>query len=279
MKRTDMKRPLFKFFLSTYLIFWGMLGLTGLVISLGVPAWVRYIMPVICAWSPTIVFLLMFRRLYPGMTLKEYLRRQFKTGLSLPILVLVIAVQIVILAAATGAHSILNQVQFFSALTLSAPMLLLGFMDSLIRGPLGEELGWRGFALNELQKKHTPLFSALVLGLIWGFWHAPLWFLTTGFTGNVLMQYIPVFMISIICASIVITAFYNMNKNLIVPILIHQFFNFLLAISRVDLVEILYYVSIGYLLFAILLIWINPKEALYGKRDTIKQAKKRQQAV
>jgi len=279
MGRTDLKRPLFRFFLLTYLVFWGLLGLTGLVFSLGVPAWVRYILPVICAWSPTIVFLLMFRRLYPGMTLKEYLRRQFKTGLSLPILVLVIAVQIVILAAATGAHSILNQVQFFSALTLSAPMLLLGFMDSLIRGPLGEELGWRGFALNELQKKHTPLFSALVLGLIWGFWHAPLWFLTTGFTGNVLMQYIPVFMISIICTSIVITAFYNMNKNLIVPILIHQLFNFLLAISRVNLVEILYYVCIGYMLFAVLLIWINPQKALYGKNDTLAADTKRQQAI
>jgi len=279
MKKTDMKKPLFKFFLLTYLVFWGMLGLTGLVFSLGVPAWVQYILPVLCAWSPTIVFLLMFSRLYPGMTLKSYLKQQFTTGLSLPILALVVLVQVVILAAATGAHSILNQVQFFSAFTLSAPVLLMGFMDSLIRGPLGEELGWRGYALNELQKKHTPLFSAVLLGLLWGFWHAPLWFINSGFTGNVLMQYILVFMISIICTSIVITAFYNMNKNLIVPILIHQVFNFLLAISRVYLVEILYYVCIGYLLFAILLIWINPKKALYGNRDTMTTTKKRQQAM
>lgn len=55
-----MKRPLFKFFVLTYLVFWGMLGLIGLVFSLGVPDWVRYILPVIFAWSPTIVFLLIY---------------------------------------------------------------------------------------------------------------------------------------------------------------------------------------------------------------------------
>ena len=33
---------------------------------------------------------------------------------------------------------------------------------------LGEEPGWRGFALPRLQKRHTPLISSLILGLLWG---------------------------------------------------------------------------------------------------------------
>jgi CAAX protease family protein len=37
----------------------------------------------------------------------------------------------------------------------------------------GEEMGWRGYVLPRLQAKHSALTSALILGVIWGFWHLP----------------------------------------------------------------------------------------------------------
>lgn len=39
---------------------------------------------------------------------------------------------------------------------------------------LGEEPGWRGFALPELQRRHAPLRASLILGAIWAVWHLPL---------------------------------------------------------------------------------------------------------
>lgn len=39
---------------------------------------------------------------------------------------------------------------------------------------LGEEPGWRGFALPELQRRHSPLRASLILGAIWAVWHLPL---------------------------------------------------------------------------------------------------------
>lgn len=38
---------------------------------------------------------------------------------------------------------------------------------------LQEELGWRGFALGQLQARHAPLKATVVLGLVWGLWHLP----------------------------------------------------------------------------------------------------------
>ena len=51
---------------------------------------------------------------------------------------------------------------FVAALVLALPF-----------GPLGEELGWRGYALPRLQKRFSPWASSLILGAGWTFWHIP----------------------------------------------------------------------------------------------------------
>lgn len=40
---------------------------------------------------------------------------------------------------------------------------------------LGEEVGWRGFALPRLQTKLSPFAASLIIALIWSLWHLPLW--------------------------------------------------------------------------------------------------------
>jgi membrane protease YdiL (CAAX protease family) len=47
------------------------------------------------------------------------------------------------------------------------------FVDPL-DGPLGEEPGWRGWALPELQRRQSPLGAAVILGAIVALWHLPL---------------------------------------------------------------------------------------------------------
>jgi membrane protease YdiL (CAAX protease family) len=38
---------------------------------------------------------------------------------------------------------------------------------------IGEELGWRGFALPRLMKGRSPLSASLILGTLWAIWHWP----------------------------------------------------------------------------------------------------------
>jgi len=83
---------------------------------------------------------------------------------------------------------------------MMVPVALL----SAFPNTLGEELGWRGFALPKLQAKYNALVSSVILGLLWGFWHIPLW-IANGQTGLPLL----VDVLAIVAPAILFTWVYN----------------------------------------------------------------------
>ena len=54
------------------------------------------------------------------------------------------------------------------------PQLLVVFVILTLTDGLGEELGWRGYALPHPLQRFRALAASLVLGLIWAAWHLPL---------------------------------------------------------------------------------------------------------
>jgi uncharacterized protein len=52
------------------------------------------------------------------------------------------------------------------------------FLIMILLGGGQEEFGWRGYALPLLENKFGVWFANVILGIIWAFWHVPLWFIT-----------------------------------------------------------------------------------------------------
>jgi uncharacterized protein len=113
----------------------------------------------------------------------------------------------------------------FQGLGALPPLPLLGVFVYVLflGGALGEEPGWRGFALPRLQSLHGPLVGSLILGPLWGLWHLPLfWTPWNEFTApNVV-----VFVLSTTSLAVMYTwAFNNTKGSLLISILIHAAFN------------------------------------------------------
>jgi uncharacterized protein len=86
------------------------------------------------------------------------------------------------------------------------------FLPLLILGPLSEEIGWRGYALERLQTRWNALAASLMIGLIWAFWHLPL-FMMVGTSQHELGVPFIGFVIKMISGSILYTWLYNNTKH------------------------------------------------------------------
>lgn len=264
-KEQNLKRPIVSFIILTNIIFIPLFLLTGVTMMLGLPTIAFDMMLCITAWSSTFVLLILFKRIYPGQSIITYVKNKFNHKINWRIVGLIIIIQTLIFIGVLYIVKSRSTSEEFLFTISSKGTLIYFFFKNLLAGPLGEELGWRGFAGQELQKKYSPLKSAIILGFWWGIWHTPTWF-TSGFTGMNLVMYILLFMISIISISIIMTVFYNLNNNLIIPIIIHQLFNFLLGLISGNLLELLGYYTSFYVIVAFILMAINPKGLLYARK-------------
>jgi uncharacterized protein len=98
----------------------------------------------------------------------------------------------------------------------------------LITGPISEELGWRGFALDILQSRWGVLLSRLILGLVWWGWHLPLFFIvgTPQYRMGIGTIEFWFFLVNILPLSLIMTWFYNQTRRSILSaILLHYGFN------------------------------------------------------
>jgi hypothetical protein len=100
------------------------------------------------------------------------------------------------------------------------------FLPLLIIGPLSEEFGWRGYALGRLQTRWNALTSSLILGLVWAFWHLPL-FMMVGTSQHELDIPFMGFLIQMMASSILYTWLYNnTQRSLWSAVLLHWLYTY-----------------------------------------------------
>lgn len=114
------------------------------------------------------------------------------------------------------------------------PILLVGMVAiGIIAGPLSEELGWRGYALDQFQERWSPLVSSLILAPIWWAWHLPLFFMrgTSQYAWGIGSSSFWLFTVSIVPLSILMTWVYNHNqKSILAAILLHFMANIIFGL-------------------------------------------------
>jgi uncharacterized protein len=148
--------------------------------------------------------------------------RWFVAALGLPVLAMAAAVGV---AARAGALPDAVDASQLSELA-SAPLLLGSFaLVVLVFGPIPEEVGWRGYALDALQSRVGPVTASLVLGAAWALWHAPLFLIAGYYRGG---PPDPVqFTAAILVHSVLYTWIYNhTRRSILVAIAFHFMINF-----------------------------------------------------
>lgn len=98
-------------------------------------------------------------------------------------------------------------------------IILVALFTLFFGGPLGEELGWRGYVLPRLLTSFGALKSGLMVGLGWGVWHLPLFFIPDTVQSQIPMGW---FMLSILAESLVYTYLYQRTDgSLLIMLLLH----------------------------------------------------------
>jgi membrane protease YdiL (CAAX protease family) len=104
------------------------------------------------------------------------------------------------------------------AVPLLSAIITVAFM-TFPGSALGEEIGWRGYALPRVQSTRTALTASLVVGTLHGLWHLPLWL--RGDADHQLSVY-PAFLIQTLALAVIYTWLYNSTKgSLLLVVLFH----------------------------------------------------------
>lgn len=229
--------PILAFFLLAYLIAWGMIPVLNRIahqsgagnwvalsqmgetfnfdgINLSVPGWVIYLITRVQDFAFSIAGVIMIAILYGRAGLAALGKRLIQwrvKGIWYLLAFLPFALYFLATILGGGLASFRFSPQALATALISIES---GFLVTLFfRGPMGEELGLRGFALPRLQSYMTPFKASLVIGLLWGAWHIP-----------VLLQRdivsVIAFLILAFGLSFIFTFLFNRSEGSLIPVLL-----------------------------------------------------------
>jgi membrane protease YdiL (CAAX protease family) len=210
-----------------WLFFLLAIGITWLIWSPGILSalgWIELKLPFLVfffigTWGPFLAAVLVTYREGGSSALKAYLKRGLNAHFPFAWVLIILATALLVSAVPLGLHVLSGGPAPVQTLLSNPLMILPVFLTYFFTGGGNEEWGWRGFALDRLQDRWNPTVASVVLGLIWGAWHAPLFFIES--TGQFHMS-LWIFILATPGLSVLHTWVYNRTgKNLLAVWLFH----------------------------------------------------------
>jgi CAAX protease family protein len=231
-KRNLLQRyPLVSFFVLSYLLFLIAILIIGAIVSLTpLPDIWMGLLIAVAAWTPNAAAVIVIGVTEGKAQIKDLFAGCLQWRIR-PWWVLIGLAPIPIAFVSAGLYAIFAGVVIPEGTAGLAPstLVLMAFFH-IIQGATGEELGWRGFALPRLQRRFSPLVSAIILGLVVSGWHGLLHLVSP--TG------VPEWQFWLLMASysvIVAWAYNGTQGNLLIAMLFHFAFNFSLELVSAGL--------------------------------------------
>jgi membrane protease YdiL (CAAX protease family) len=230
------RKPLLAYFVLSYVFFWGFLVLMIVILGMlriqldTLPAWAIPIIVILGSWMPNLAAGSVTGVLAGREGIRQLFGKFFAYRIAIrwylvalfPFPLAFIAAGLFRLAGGAAPGNMGLSADFWAGLIIL----------NLLQGATGEEAGWRGFALPRLQETHGPVKASLILGLVWNFWHFPLW-LISGYSGPDLLLYVLAFSVCIISLTFLLTWIYSKTPNSLISIVMTHF-SFNASLNLVD---------------------------------------------
>ena len=204
------KYPVAWFFILAFGISW--IGMISVVLaSRGIAPFYRpyfLVLSILYAIGPALAAVIVSQVAYGKKGVQNLLKGLIRWRVGLVWYIIVILGPVVLLIAAQAITKLLGMpVTIAVPQVVLSPYIIFGAMVNFFANTC-EEIGWRGFALPRLQKRHNALVATLIVGTLWGLWHLPLFFLA-----GAMSEYPFLWFISIVADAFVYTWIYNSTKG------------------------------------------------------------------
>ncbi|OGO92464.1 MAG: hypothetical protein A2Y17_10945 [Clostridiales bacterium GWF2_38_85] len=266
-----MNRNPYKFFIITYIWTWGLLAIP-IIFNLNYSNIITKMSFYIAGAAPSAVALI----LVFSSKDKEYIKSFFNRLINFRLINLKSYIFIFTFIptaniVATSIYSAIWNVSFnFNPSINNLFDILMFAFFMLLFGPLAEELGWRGYALDKLTNKYNIIKSCLLISVFWALWHAPMFLINGTYQNSIAHQswlLIVDFFIAIIANSFIMTIIYiKNNKSILSGILYHFNINFFGELFDLNNSEMFLRTLIQVVISIILIGVLIKKDQLYDKK-------------
>ena len=207
------------FFLLAYAISW---SLDASVLVLGMePSWTRWIVSgFLSALGPAIAAGVVLS--VSGERLRDWLGRVVRWRVHPKWYAAAIGIPAIVALGSGAVLQLLGGPVDFASFAFDPITLGIGILLGTTIGGGQEELGWRGFAQSELQEQYGGLRAAVVIGVLWGGWHLPLFFDPTAIHSQWPLSAQLAYFVGIVAFSILLAWVYNgSGGSILLAMLMH----------------------------------------------------------